>query len=77
MTFVEAVAALRALTLVGDMDERPYIARDGSPLRITLSGDHLYEVRISDYQGQHNVWSVPYAVRTTDIFADDWEIHEV
>ena len=85
LNFIEAVSALALLTppddpdnpyvIDMDMDERPFISRPGvNQRRIALTRGRLYDVRITDYNGLHNVWSDHYSPRVEDIIASDWEV---
>lgn len=85
LNFIQAVSALELLTkpgleedphaIVMDMDERPFISRPGvHQRRIALCKWRLYDVRITDYEGHHNVWSEPYSPFIEDVIAQDWEV---
>lgn len=84
LNFIEAVSALGLLTKPDnpnpyaidlDMDEHPFISRPGvNQCRIALSRGRLYDVRVTDYNGLHNVWSDRYSPRAEDVLASDWEV---
>lgn len=84
LNLIEAVSALKVLTkpddpyvVEFDMDERPFMSRPGvNQRRIALSRGRLYYVRITDYDGLHNVWSDRYSPTFEDITATDWEVWE-
>ena len=86
LNFIEAVAALGLLTKPDpddpyavdmDMDERPFMSRtEVNQRRIALSRGRLYDVRVTDYDGQHNVFSDLFSPNVKDIFANDWEVWE-
>lgn len=86
LNFIEAVAALKLLTKPANpdpyvvdmnMDERPFISRPGvNQRRIALVGNRMYDVRITNYDGHHNVWSDCYSPRVEDVLASDWEVWE-
>ncbi|WP_303841030.1 hypothetical protein [Selenomonas ruminantium] len=84
LNFIEAVAALALMTKPDpedpyvvdmDMDERPFISRPGvNQRRIVLTRGRLYNVRVTDYDGHHNVWSEPDSPYAEDVLANDWEV---
>ena len=84
LSFIEAVSALALLTKPDpedpyvvdmDMDERPFISRPGvNQRRVAMSKGRLYDVRVTDYEGLHNVWSDRYSPRVEDVLAKDWEV---
>jgi len=86
LSFIEAVSALALLTkpdpedpytVSMDMDERSFISRPGvNQRRIAMTRGRLYDVRVTDYDGQHNVFSDYYSPRAEDVLASDWEVWE-
>ena len=84
LNFIEAVSALKVLTKPDnpnpyvidlDMDERPFMSRTGvHQRRIALCKWCLYDVRVTDFEGHHNVWSDPYSPFIEDVIAQDWEV---